>query len=174
MRTAGAVERSRQPRARVARAGPPCAAADPEAARAVRLERARSIASCMRTVELAEAELAAWYADADGRGARSVRARSRRTSHGSPEQAFARLLNAVGALCIAWQLFVMRTAAEGLDWWEPLRRALPGLFDAESSHPDGLRQDTAFSYALAKTADDVASLFRWRFAGGCCAPARED
>jgi hypothetical protein len=120
--------------------------------------RARTIAEWMPRVELAEAEYAALH-----------RRRGRLPSwEGRLCAAFEALAKAVAGLRVAWQLFRLRAVSEGVPWLEALRSAVPDLFGVDPRQPDGLRQDTAFSYAVVQSAEDIAACFLWRLERGYC------
>jgi hypothetical protein len=120
--------------------------------------RARTVTEWMRRVELAEAEYASLH-----------RRRGRLPGWGSRlSAAFEALAKAVAGLRAAWQLFRLRAVSEGVPWQKALMSTVPGLFGAGARQPDGLRQDTAFSYAVVQSAEDVAACFLWRLERGYC------
>ena len=120
--------------------------------------RARSVTEWLRKVERAEATYAAFH----------KRPRRRPGSGSRLSTAFEALAKAVGGLRVAWQLFRLRAAADGVPWQDALRSTVPDLFSVAVRQPDGLRQDTAFSYAIVQSAHDVAACFLWRLERGYC------
>ena len=129
--------------------------------------QARSLAERMREVERAEADYAAACQRTGVRGSRGVGLATWRRKR-IEEPAFARLADAVGGLCSAWQLFRLGAAAEDLTWQAALELTLPGLFDHGNRPLRALRQDTVFSYAVVRSDEDVGECFRWRHAKGYC------
>jgi hypothetical protein len=121
----------------------------------------------MRDVERAEVEYASVRARTGARGSRAVGLATRRRKR-VEEPAFARLADAVGGLCSAWQLFRLGAAAEAFTWQAALALKLPVLFDDGSQSTHTLRQDTVFSYAVVRSDADVLKCFRWRHAKGYC------
>ena len=120
--------------------------------------RARSVTEWLRRVERAEATYAALH-----------KRRGRLPGAGGRlSTAFGGLAKAVGGLRVAWQLFRLRAATDGVPWRGALRATVPDLFGADLRRPDELRQDTAFSYALVQSAHDVAACFLWRLERGYC------
>jgi hypothetical protein len=116
--------------------------------------RARVVAEWIRRAERAEAAYAQRH-----------RRLARRPGKGGTraQAAFEGLLSAAGGLRVAWQLFRLRAAADGVRWQEALERTLPGLVSAGV-----LREDTPFSYAAAQSAEDIAMFFLWRLERGYC------
>lgn len=129
--------------------------------------QARALAERMRDVERAEADYASVRERAGARGSRGAGLASRRRKR-IEEPVFARLADAVGGLCSAWQLFRLGAAAEALTWQAALEQTLPGLFDHGSQSLHTLRQDTVFSYVVVRSDEDVRECLRWRRAKGHC------
>ena len=129
---------------------------------------AESIQQRMRGVERAEADYAALRRRAGSPGSLYAGSRASRRIERAHDPAFARLADAVGGLCSAWQLFRVAAAAEALTWQAALELTLPALFGGDAASPTGLRQDTVFSYCVVKSDEDVIRCFLWRFARGYC------
>jgi hypothetical protein len=129
--------------------------------------QARSLAEGMRAVERAEAHYASVRQRTGIRGSRGLGLATRRRKR-IEEPAFAKLADAVGELCSAWQMFRLGAAAEDLTWQAALELTLPGLFDHGSQSRRALRQDTVFSYAVVRSDEDVRECFRWRRTKGYC------
>jgi hypothetical protein len=111
--------------------------------------RARTVTEWMRRVERAEAEYAALH-----------RRRGRLPGWGGRlSAAFRGLTNAVAGLRAAWRLFRLRAVSEGIPWQEALMSTVPDLFGAGARPPHELRQDTAFSYGVVRSAGDLAACF---------------
>jgi hypothetical protein len=129
---------------------------------------AESIEQRMRDVELAEADYAALRRRAGRPGSLYVGSWASRRIERAHDPAFARLCDAVGGLCSAWQLFRLAAAAEALTWQAALELTLPALFGSGGVSEAGLRQDTVFSYSVVKSDEDVMKCFLWRLARGYC------
>ena len=130
--------------------------------------RAESIKQRMLGVERAEADYAALRRRAGSPGSLYTGSRASRRIERAHDPAFARLADAVGGLCSAWQLFRVAAAAEALTWQAALELTLPALFGGDGASTTGLRQDTVFSYCVVKSDEDVLRCFLWRFARGYC------
>ncbi len=87
---------------------------------------------------------------------------------GGLSAAFEALAKAVAGLRAAWQLFRLRAVSEGVPWLEALMSTVPDLFGAGARPPHELRQDTAFSYAVVQSAEDIAACFLRRLEKGYC------
>jgi hypothetical protein len=129
---------------------------------------ARTIAERMREVERAEAEFADLRRSAAQPRSRFAGILASRRLAGRRESTFQRLADAVADLCSAWQLFRLAAAGDALPWQEALALTMPDLFSDDSTQADGLRQDSAFSYAVVKSDDDVMRCFLWRLERGYC------
>ena len=130
--------------------------------------RAESIKQRMLGVERAEADYAALRRRAGSPGSLYTGSRASRRIERAHDPAFARLADAAGGLCSAWQLFRVAAAAEALTWQAALELTLPALFGGDGASTTELRQDTVFSYCVVKSDEDVIRCFLWRFARGYC------
>jgi len=141
------------------RAGRTFQAAGPYTPSTVLALRAGIVAEWIRRVERAEAAYAQRH-----------RRLGRRPGKGGTraQAAFEGLLSAVGGLRVAWQLFRIRADVDGVPWQQALRHTMPELLSTDARRAGELRQDTAFSYAVAQSAEDVATCFLWRLKRGYC------
>ena len=88
--------------------------------------------------------------------------------NGLSEPTFVELADAVNELCEGWTCFRVVAASQGLSWNEALRPTIPELFSDDSTRPDGLREDSAFSYISVKSDRDVMQCFLWRHERAYC------
>jgi hypothetical protein len=130
--------------------------------------RAQDLTVWMRRVAQAEAVYARHHVDLSRHGTTLWRTLTAGRRKQAAALAFDELVLAVRGLRTAWDLFLLRAAAERLMWRDALRATLPGLLEDAGRRCGEVRSDTTFSYVAARSATEVAAFFSRRLENGCC------